>query len=211
MAISLTIDIKDAATPALTALEGVLTERQMGASVGEAEVNLFQRHFLNNGANKHGWPTTAFWPRAAKATNWALAGGFGVTINVNQIGVRQRYQGGDIFPTVGHQYLTIPAREEAYGRLAGEFSNLKVAYSRGHAFALVEADATQIKYGKKNRKTGQRDVSTDTVGGGVYFWLVQSVHQAPDPTVIPDERDIYGVAKQTIGEMIDRVGNGGAA
>lgn len=204
MAISLLVNISDAATPALTALTGALKPRVIAASVGEAEVKLFQNHFLNAGANKNSWPTTAFWPRAARAVNFQASDN-GVIISVNQQGVRQRYAGGDIFPTNGHQYLTIPARAEAYGKRAGEFNNLKVAFSRGHAFALVEADATKITKGKKG------DFSTDTVGGGVYFWLVKSVHQQPDPTVLPDPRDIRDVAMGTINDIVERISNGGAA
>lgn len=210
MAISLLVNISDTATPALTALEGALDKRAIAANVGEAEVGLFQRHFANAPGNKNGWPTTSFWPRAARATNWQAFEN-GVLINVNQQGVRQRYAGGDIFPTAGHQYLTIPARAEAYGKTAGEFNNLKAAFSRGHAFALVEADATQVKIGRK-KKDGTRSIGQgDTVGGGVFFWLVKSVHQNPDPTVIPDERDIAQVAMDTINDIVDRASNGGAA
>ena len=205
MAISQLISLTDEISPFLTALEGVLTVKQIGANIGEAEVGLFQSHFQNAPANKNGWPTTAFYPRAARATNWQ-ANDLGVVISINQIGIRQRYQGGDIFPTEGHQYLTIPAREEAYGKVAGEFNNLKVAFSRGHAFALVEADASIIKYGKKNKKGGAPDFSTDTVGGGVVFWLVKSVHQEPDPKVLPDPRDIAQVAIETVQAIVDRVG-----
>jgi hypothetical protein len=210
MAITLLVNISDEASPALTALEGVLEPRAIAANVGEAEVKLFQSHFLNAGSNKNGWPTTSFWPRAAKATNWKAFEN-GVLINVNQQGVRQRYAGGDIFPTNGHQYLTIPARAEAYGKTAGEFNNLKVAFSRGHAFALVEADASQVMIGRK-KKDGTRSVKQgDTIGGGVFFWLVKSVHQQPDPTAIPDERDIEQVAMDTLNDLIERASNGGAA
>lgn len=210
MAISALVNITDAATPALNALDGAMTVRQIAAVVGEAEVILFQNHFRNAPSNKNNWPSTSFWPRAARATNWKPFEN-GVLINVNQVGVRQRYAGGDIFPTPGHQYLTIPARAEAAGKTAGEFNNLKVAFSRGHAFALVEADATQIKIGGK-KKDGTRSVKHgDTIGGGVFFWLVKSVHQNPDPTVLPDPREIQQVAVDAINALAARAGNGGAA
>lgn len=204
MAISAIVNITDAATPALDALVLVMTVKEIGSVVGEAEVILFQNHFRNAPGNKKNWPTTSFWPRAAKATNWK-ANDLGVLINVNQQGVRQRYVGGEIHPTAGHQYLTIPARAEAYGKTARKFDNLKVAFSRGKAFALVEADATQITYGKRDRKSGQRSFSTDTVGGGVYFWLVKSVYQAPDPNVLPADADISSVAMDAIRDLAERV------
>jgi len=206
MAISAQVNITDLATPAITALEGAMEPKQIAAAIGEAEVTLFQKHFVNAGPNKQGWPSTDFWSRAAKATN-AQASPNAVIISVAQVGVRQRLQGGDIFPTGDHQYLAIPARAEAYGRAPEEFDNLKVGYSRRGAFALVENDATRINGGRQN-KAGQRDFSTEVVGGGVFFWLVKSVHQEPDPTVIPDDRDIMQVASETLNAIIERVSGG---
>ena len=214
MAISAIVTVTDTATPAITALQGVLNAKQIAASVGEAEVLLFQNHFRNAPSNKQGWPTTNFWPRAAKSTNWRAFEN-GVLINVNQQGVRQRLVGGEIHPGPGKKYLTIPARAEAYGKTAGEFNNLKLAFHRVggqvKAFALVEADATVVKLGKKNRKTGERSYDTDVTGGGVFFWLVESVYQAPDHTVIPEDRDIQAVAMDTIKELVQQAGKGGAA
>jgi hypothetical protein len=210
MAISSLVKISDAATPALQELEQVMTHQNIAANIGEAETILFQNHFAQLGPNKNGWPTTAFWPRAARAVNWQ-AFPQSLVISVNQIGVRQRYLGGEIHPTAGHKYLTIPARAEAYGKLAGEFSNLKVAFSRGHAFALVEADATKVSFGRK-RKDGTRKVTQgDTIGGGVMFWLVKSVYQNPDPTVLPSDEQIQATAVATVNDLAARIGNGGQA
>lgn len=211
MAISYAISVTDKVMPVFAGIENNFTQEKIAANIGEAEVNLFQNHFRNIGPNKYNYPTTAFWPRAAKATNWQPVAG-GVTISVNQQGVRQRLQGGDIFPTDGKKYLTVPARAEAYGKVASEFSNLQLAYTRTggsvHAFALVEAAASQLNYGKRNKATGQRDYSATEVGGGVYFWLVKSVHQNPDPTVIPADEDIQSVAYDTAFAMFKRIAGG---
>ena len=214
MAISASINIADTATPTLTALQNVMKPRAIAANIGEAEVLLFQNHFRNAPPNKYGYPSTGFWKGAVRATNYTATDA-GVTINVNQVGVRQRYQGGDIYPTGGRKYLAIPARAEAYGKAPGEFNNLQLAFRRTggrvQAFALVEAAATQIKLGRKN-KSGQRSYDTQVTGGGVYFWLVKHVHQNPDPSVIPDRRDMMHVAKETMDDIVERVSkNGGAA
>jgi hypothetical protein len=205
MAISAIVTIQgDTATPALTALLEAMDVRAISANVGEAEVILFQRHFGNAPENKMGWESTGFWKDAVRATNYQVVAG-GVAIGVNQVGVRQRFAGGEIHPVKGN-YLAIPARAEAYGKAPGEWDNLKVAFGRNGAFALVEADATQITYGKKSRNTGLRDFTSETVGGGVYYWLVKSVYQAPDPSVLPADRDIQQVAEETINDLLKRVG-----
>ena len=199
MSLSLTVNTHDTASPALAALESMLTPGQIAASVGEAEAALFQDNFRKNGTNKNHWPTTGFWPRAAGTTSWQATDD-GVTISVNQTGVRQRFLGGPIQAKNGHKYLTIPACAAAYGKTAGDFSNLKpVPYiSNGHlAFALVEADAVSTR--RKNKSA-----SSDLAGGGVYFWLVQSVNQAPDPTVLPDESEIRQTASDAIQSLIER-------
>lgn len=210
MAISALISVQsDTATPALNALLEAMDPKAISANVGETEVILFQNHFRNAPENKMGWPTTGFWKDAVRATNYQVVEG-GVVIGVNKIGVRQRFEGGEIHP-VNKSYLAIPAREEAYGKAPGEWNNLKVAFGRNGAFALVEADATQIHWGKKNRKTGQRDFSQETVGGGVYYWLVKSVYQTPDPSVLPDDRDVKQTAEEVISDLLKRVQGGGEA
>ena len=204
MAISVYVSIQDHATRVLTALEGVMTPRALAANIGEAEVKLFQRHLLNNPPNKYGYPSTGFWKDAARAVSYKATDA-GPLISINQQGVRQRLQGGTIRP-VNKKYLAIPARAEAYGKAPSEFNNLKVAYNRSGAFALVEAAASQISYGRKDRKTGLRDRSITQVGGGVFYWLVKEAHQNPDPTVIPADEDIMQVARETMDRIVKRVG-----
>lgn len=213
MAISMLVNVQDRASSTLLALEGAMTPIALSKNIGEAEVKLFQNHFIHAPTNKYGYPTTGFWQRAARATNYT-ASAAGPVINVNQVGVRQRLSGGDIFP-VNKQFLAIPARAEAYGKAPSEFDNLKVAFhntgGRREAFALVEAAASQINYAKVKRGQVHRDFTVTQVGGGVYFWLVKSVHQNPDPTVIPDPRDIVQVAGETLDDIVQRIGRGGAA
>lgn len=197
------IDIRDEATPALARVTGAL-RREVGAAIGRAVVKLFQRNFRSLPDNKHGWPTTNFWERAARATNYDLLGA-GVAINVNQIGVRQRLEGGEIHAK-GGGYLTIPARAEAYGKRASDFNNLHVAFFKtGHGFfaALVEAQATNISFGRQ-RADGSRKVKAESTGGGVMFWLVKSVNQAANPDVIPSQFEIAAVCFSTTNDIVDR-------
>jgi hypothetical protein len=205
MPLSVDIQFADYASDALAELKGVLSEGEINEVVGEAEAGLFRRHFVANGTNKKHWPTTYFWPRAARSVSWtAIAGG--VQINVDQIGVRQRYEGGAIYPTGDHVHLSIPGRAEAYGHVPGDFTNLRLAFhhvgGRAQAFALVEADGAQAK---SSRGQGKSKNSQDQLGGGVYFWLVNSVYQEPDPTVIPDNREIAATAKDALEDLVKQV------
>lgn len=202
MAISNIVVVSDTATPALGKLLEVMDPKAIAANIGEAEVILFQNHFSQAPANKMGWHSTGFWPAAARATNYSVVPQ-GVTINVNKQGVRQRYAGGEIHPTGGHKYLTIPARSEAYGKRASEFTNLKVAFGRNGPFALVEVDQTNLTFGRK-RKDGTRSRTANTVGGGVMFWLVKSVYQAPDASVLPSDSSVLQTAVTTTTDLLEQ-------
>ena len=180
-----------------------LSAEQVSAAVGAAEVNLFQNHLAKNPPNKNHWPTTNFWQRAAQTVT-SEATDNGVAINVNQVGVAQRYYGGDIYPR-DHLFLTIPARSAAYGRTAGDFSNLTVTYGRNGAFALVESLPGKISAGKK----GAQAAEADDAGGGALFWLVRSVRQDPDPTVLPNESEIAQAAKAAIASLLKSNGRTG--
>lgn len=216
MAVSAIISVAgDTASPAVAALLNEVAPERLHASVGEAAVILFQNHFRNAPTNKRGWESTGFWASAAKATNWKTSS-VGVVINVNQVGVRQRLIGGTIRPTGSRKYLSLPAREAAYGRAPAEFDNLVLAFrnraGKPEAFALVEAKATQITWSAKSKKTGQRkQLTRQSVGGAVMFWLVKEVTQTADPSVIPDERDITQEAREVLERIARRAGYGGAA
>jgi hypothetical protein len=195
---SIAVDIsveKDTATPWLRELQGKLTSHRIAAEVGPRCTRLVQRHLRGLGQNKRGWQSTHFYGRAAEATNWQEGFGF-LNIVINQIGMRQRYFGGDIKPLNAGGALTIPASPEAYGKRAGEFSNLQFKFAldpeRGVMRpALVEkAGVMHIKLGRK-KKDGTKTATADRMSTGLValFWLSKGVHQEPDPGVLPSDED----------------------
>ena len=156
----------DTATPALRALRAGLTPPRLAQELGPRCAKLVQDNFRSLGPNKKGWPTTNFWNRAAAATTWLEGRGY-VIIRVNQVGVRQRLMGGDIYPVTAHA-LTIPASAEAYGRSARDFSGLKSKLvldpERGTLrMALVQPGGSELPL----------------------FWLAGHVWQDKDPKVLP--------------------------
>jgi hypothetical protein len=203
---AVTVDIRDNVTAAMKRFEQNIAPTHINTVIGAAEVRLFQNWFLSMPQNKRGWPSTGFWADAARATNYRVIAD-DVWISVNKLGVRQRYQGGEIHPTEG-KYLTIPARSEAYGKRAREFDNLRLAFHRVagtvEAYALVVAEAQEVSIGRK-RKAGSRKVEGGgTVGDAVMFWLVKSVRQAADPDVLPPDNLIEATAIETINDAVDR-------
>jgi hypothetical protein len=180
------IEFKDDASPGIRRALASTKGSQILGAMGTAVKRGVQDHLLARPSNKMGWPTTNFYKRAARATTFAMDGKTSAVVSVNHLGITQRYYGGTIKP-VKAKKLTIPARPEAYGKRAREFSNLVLAFGRRGPFALVEAHSQEVSFGRQ-RKDGSRAVKQGAiVGGGVLFWLVDSVHQDPDHSVLPTE------------------------
>src|SRR5712692_4436695 len=196
-----TIDIQDRATPAV---EGALSELQLAGVkpvIGRAVVQLVQHHFLrlnSSRANPLGGPRSNFYAQAARNTRYDVLTD-GVLVSVSQIGIRQRLEGGEILPR-NAKYLALPAIAEAYGKRAREFPNLTILWRRiagaTRPVALVEAAATPFtrppanwRAGGQVRQDGTRGIKTNSVGGKVLFWLVKSVTQRADPSVLPTDQE----------------------
>jgi len=208
MSLAQKIEIEDSASPWLMELKGQVSPHRMAAEVGPRCTRLVQRNFRQLGTNAKGWPSTHFYGRAAEATNWQEGFGF-VMIAINQIGIRQRLEGGDIKP-VNAGALTIPAMPEAYGKTAGEFSNLKFAMiedpERGTmrpALVAMRSTSSQVERvnitrGKQKGQTRFKEVS-QTFGLQALFWLAKGVHQEPDPSVMPTD----GEFEHAFGQSVD--------
>lgn len=165
--------------------------------VADSGVSLFRDHFFKLNAerpNKLRGKRTNFYADAARGTSGTVLPD-GALVSVNQVGIRQRWKGGTIRPGPGKQWITIPARTEAYGRRAGAFNDLRFVLFRknGNALAaLVRNDSTKLKR-KRDRKTGVVSlVSGGEQGGEILYWLKKSVTQRPDPSVVPLPDVIYG-------------------
>ncbi len=140
-------------------------------------------------ANSMGGRRTHFFGQAARSVQQPTIEGDTVTVSINQVGFAQRLFGGTIYPTGGRKFLTIPARSEAYGKRAGEFKDLEILFGRGgRPVALIQRQHTKIK--RQGNQHGSKTVEAKTEGGGVFFWLVRSVTQQPDPSVLPTEEAI---------------------
>lgn len=109
----------------------------------------------------------------------------GALLSIAQEGLAQRYFGGTIEAKAG-SFLTIPAQAQAYGHRAREFSNLRLIMFPSGLAALIDKDEPEHE-------------------GGVMYWLVRSVTQAADPTVLPTEDAMLDPAITAVRDQISTV------
>ncbi len=181
MSLSISISLRDTATPALRRKLAALTPQRLGAAVGPAVADLVRRHFRALPPNKRRFPTTHFWPRAAEATSWQAASD-GVLIRINQTGVRQRYYGGPIRP-VNRKMLAYPIAAESYGKTTADFGPLK--------FIVTEQDGPCLGF------PGARGSTPAPL-----FALRKGVDQWPDHSVLPSNKEISDTATRAIHDVI---------
>ena len=170
------------------------------AMVGaQAAANLVRDHLFALDAerpNQLGGPRTHFYANAAKSVTTPEPDGPDATFTITQIGLAQRWLGGEIKPGGGTssvtgnptKYLAIPARAEAYGKTPGEFNDLEFRKTATGGL-LVESLQTGVSIGRRTRH-GRTVTRGNEAGGLVMFWLVTSVNQKPDPTVLPTEQEM---------------------
>lgn len=157
-------------------------------------------------ATRFGSDRTGFYGEAADKTHAPELESDGVSVSIEKEGFAQRLFGGDI---EGDPLLTIPARAEAVGHRARDFDNLKLIMFPSGAGALIERDASVLRGGKRGseriagglagRETG------DSLGGLVFFWLVDHVHQEPDRSVLPTDEEMLEPIVERLRAYSDRV------
>jgi len=211
--INLRIDVEDLGASAL--LRSMLTPQFVyGANqvAGRAAANVLKQHLRGldrDRPNKMGARRSHFYSLAAQAVQHTVDDG-GALVSVAHLGLAQRFYGGTIKP-VGHPYLSLPAQPDAYGRRPRDSDNppLSFVYALHPMGGWRPALATsedQWKAGKV-RKDGTQREKLVKVAGDVWYWLVRSVTQKPDPTVLPDESEINTAAMNAVESYIARHSN----
>jgi hypothetical protein len=187
----------------LKELQAKASEAGFGAQVSVVAARgiagLVRQHLydLDARGNRLGGPRTNFYKQAGDSIEVAPMGaGTGVTIT--KIGVAQRWLGGTIAAGRGissksggpTRYLAIPAVAEAHGKTPSQFEDLVFIPRDADRAMLVEKLQGGLKGAAKKLK--------------VMFWLVEKVTQSPDPTVMPSEEEMVGVAEQAAGSYLAR-------
>lgn len=222
MSVSLTISITDRATPFLNSLDGEIFRDATKAAAGGSVMRQILDHLTVLDAerpNELGGQRTHFYAKAGKSASYQITD-TGATVSINKEGIAQRYFGGEIRPGPGKKYLTIPARAEAHGRRAGEFNNLQVLFGRNGPYALAERENTTFAFrkgkrgkpgrdiwGKPERDISERLLYRQTHGGGIFYWLVKSVTQQPDPSVLPELSEMETTAFSAVENYVNSIIN----
>jgi len=189
--ISLSVQVRDTASPALREALANLTHRQpLLAALGRGLEADLRAHFAAKDArgNRRGWPRQHFWARIRNATVFTGATNDAATVSIADPAIHAHYYGGTIRPKEA-KFLAIPARAEAYGirPSSGLIPGLRFVPTRAGGM-LVQRDFTALRIVKDSRKgrEGQlRAKSLGEQGGGVFYWLKRFVTVPKDPDALP--------------------------
>jgi hypothetical protein len=215
MSARIEIEINDKASPAVAAIRDELNRPDVKRVMGRAVAGVLRDYFYKLAADSQHHKTadtlgagrTGFYERAAQGVQQPELESGGFKVAINHEGLAQRLFGGTIAP-VSANFLTIPARTEAYGKRAGEFDNLRLILFPSGAGALVQREATVLRGGARGSRgtAGLAGRSKgEGLGGLVFFWLVKQVTQQPDPSVLPTEEEMLDPAIEAARDYLDRV------
>lgn len=214
---TLRVNIVDNTTPFMKRMAIALQQERLRPIIGRSAAGQYRDRLIEKEAdspNKQGWPRQNFYGTAARATTFEVVTD-GVDVIVSRIGIRQRYFGGTIEAGKGvssftggpTSYLTIPARAEAYGRKAGDFA-LQIIFGRGRRPVGLALASSEIKI-KKTKKGGLKVSKGALHGGLMMYWLVKSVTQEADESVLPHIDDVLLEVKRAVKEFLARQAQGG--
>lgn len=206
--------IIDEVTPLLERVNNAATAKGLALVGARAMGTLVRAHLVGLNGQRHRSGGTNFYARAARSVTSAIVPQ-GAATSITAIGFRQRLLGGTIRPRAGKKYLTIPAREEAYGVRAPEFQDLHFALVETQDGnlrpALVRNWSTAISIHKRKQSDGSFKTSIkagEAQGGEVMYWLVRKVTQQADPSVLPYNEQLVAVAVTAIEKEMLRLARG---
>lgn len=189
---SVSVSIVDAITGQLGAfgvdLSGEGPKNAAGDGVRVMLIN-YLRGLDASRPNKLGGRRTHYYDDLARGVTYDITPD-GASVHVTGTGVALHYYGGVVKPGPGKRFLTIPVDPAAYGRRAGEFNNLEIAWGKTGAgkprpIGLV-TKSDYVEKTRKNRKTGVKEVVRSYEAGRWMYALVYSATIPEDKTILPD-------------------------
>jgi hypothetical protein len=205
--------VLDEVTPLMERIRDEAARSGLTLVMLRSVATLTRQHLFDLNAERHKYGRN-YYAQAARSVNSRLVPQGGA-ISITQVGFRQRRFGGPIKPKAPRKYLTIPASPEAYGKRASEFPDLDFGMgldANGNLRpALIRRASTAIKFVRRKRRDGTIKTTvkaTEVRGGEALFWLVRSVNQNPDPSVLPPEPLMVATAiehgKRRLRRLADR-------
>ena len=205
MSLTLTIKADDYASETLRGIDAALQQPQpLHQYIADSCTAITRRLFaeLGDRPNRNGWKPTGFWQRMAFGTV-AIATDAAAIVRMPRE-VAQRYFGGTLSPTGGRKFLAIPARQEAYGITPRDFPGLKFIPTGPDNAVLVQEAQTVKAKGARARKDGS--FKTEDIGGGVFYFLVRSITQLGDTSVLPSDEEYLAAARSGLNAYIRNFG-----
>lgn len=173
------INIRDEVTPLLRRIEqgGIRARKVAGVQAAKT----IRGHFARLDRQRHRGGPHHFYAMAARATTWALRGDQDVAVIVDKEGIAQRFFGGTIRPRRS-KYLAIP-----------DYDNARARDHRPREISGLHFRPTKRGGMLADRK------------GRPFYWLVPSVTQSPDPTVLPNPEQIMRDVGNVIDDYLERL------
>lgn len=175
-------------------LASLTDRRELHEHVGDRVEKVTKSHLVAIAQTRHataqrlGAAPSGHWAQAAEKTS-VSADDSGATISISQPGIGRVAHDVKIVPGAGKKYLTLPAIAEAYNQRAYRVPGLRamVRWINGERRAVALA------------KRGEGDQAKETV----WYWLVKSVHQKQDRTLLPSDEEYRLSALTGVRDYID--------
>jgi hypothetical protein len=175
--------------------DGIRDRAELHQQVGTRARDLTRSHLVAIAQTRHataerlGATPSGYWAQAAEKTTFA-ADAEAATVSIKQKGIGRVAHDITITPGAGKKYLTIPAIAEAYNqrayRVAGLHAMVRWINGERRAIAMSMTQGT----GKARTET-------------VWYWLVRSVTQLQDRTLLPSDEEYRLAALAGISDYID--------
>ena len=199
MSTEIVVNVQERATTDLQRISAAVESEDIHEVMGAAAALEVQHRLTrldSERPNQLGGKRTHWYAGAADGTTHHTVPE-GAAVDITQAGIRTmilgtaELPGGAIVPK-NAKHLAIPARAEAHGRSPREFDDLMPLYRSegGHAVAYALAQAEQQTVDLKRRRKDGTTSRSVVKGGGIFYWLVDSVVQEPDPTILPTEDEL---------------------
>lgn len=192
---------EDRATTEMQKIGAKLAAKELDGVIGESIVDSLRERFAAldlERPNQLGGDRTHYYEGCADMTTWSIIPD-GVLISVTKEGIRTRIlgtcilPGGAIFP-INAKHLAVPAIAEAYGKGPSEFEDLVPLYRKRNGqtevFALAEDVDEKPERAARHRNRDETVIDHGNSENRIFFWLVDSVVQQGDPSIIPSESEI---------------------
>ena len=188
---------------ARTTLEG----SDMALAGGRAVKLMLVNHFTQLEAERHRAGGEHFYADAARSVfdPQPLAVSNSVVVPIDKLGLAQRLMGGTI-KAVNGKYLAIPVPgTDAVGKTPADFPSLQFFKTkRGGGLKLQRAVASVVGHLRTGKNAGKSRNEADILGDVVLFWLVPSVTQSADPTVLPAAEEMQAAAFTAMDNFLTR-------